>query len=963
MKTIKIIRVVILFCFLLVNFSTKVHAQKYLEILEKSKSKDFKKIVKEAEAYYEKIEKRREREKAKKGAEAEDEGEEYNLFQRWKYLNSRRLTSDGKIQNYTAKNFEEYNKYEAKRKSLKTSAATTSGNWTALGPTSSINGPRGYSRGQGRVNCITIDPANSSIIYIGTPGGGIWKSTTGGNSWIPLSDGLTAIGVAGIVIDPSSPAGNRTIYILTGDGDSGNKNSLGVLKSTDGGANWLSTGLSWTINQYVHGRKLAIHPTNPSILFALTNQGIYKTSDAGLNWTLVLSGNFVDIEFQPGNSATIYIGAYNGSVYKSTNIGTNWSLLSPGGPSGSRIALAVSAANPNYLYVLYAGVPSAGMYSGLYRSTDAGATFSLRSNTPNIYGLSTNGSGTADQSWYDQGLAVSPTNAEEVHAAGINCWKSTDGGVTFLSSSDWIEPNAGVKYVHADIHALDFYGSTLYCGSDGGIFKSTDNAATWQDLSTGLAITEMYRVGVDRLNPAKICYGAQDNGLNFLQNSLGTQWYGGDGLETCIDYTNSNIIYGMNQYGNFLRTDDNGQTLVGIRPLSGGGATWLTPFVMHPNNPQTLYAGYTDVCKTTDKGTTWSNISNGLIGTGACDHLEIAPSNTNYIYVSKNMTALYKTTNGGTSWTSISTGLPAQTITYFAVDPNNPDAICVSLGGYSSGQKVYQTNNGGASWVNISGSLPNLPANCIVATGNNNGMYIGMDAGVYYRDASMSDWIIFSNGLPNAMIHELKINPVTFKLVAATYGRGAWQSDLYAPCAGPYVFSGTQTGTQAFISSSTISSSAQITGISNVQYIANSAITLTNGFSSYGVFNNVFKGAIAPCAGNLKIADLSGVYGGLMSDVSNVISDPEFISENIKAIPNPFSVTTTIQFVLKEDMPVTLTITDMLGNVIETLIKDKQHAAGIYSIPFNGNNLSTGLYLCILKTKEKNEVAKIIVSR
>jgi photosystem II stability/assembly factor-like uncharacterized protein len=943
----------IVFFFLLL-ISSNVNGQKFLEIAEKSKSKDFKKIVKEAEQYYEKMEKKREKEE-----EGEEEGEEYNLFKRWEYFNSSRLTSAGKIQNIAAKNFEEFNIHENQRRAMRTAAATTSGNWTSLGPTSRTKTPGGYSSGIGRVNCIMVDPANSNIIYIGAPSGGIWRSTTGGNSWSPLSDGLTAIGVSGIAIDPTSSTSSRTIYILTGDGDGGATNSIGVLKSTDGGSTWLSTGLSWSVSSYVRGFKLSIHPTNPLILFAVTNSGVYKTSDGASTWTQVLSGSYADLEFQPGNPSTLYVGSTSGSVYKSTNTGTNWSILSPGGSSG-RIALAVTPANSNYLYVLYGGVPSAGTYNGLYRSTDAGVTFSLRSNTPNIYDGSTTGSGSGDQSWYDHGFTASPTNAEELHAGGVNCWKSTNGGTTFTSTSNWVETSAGPgHYTHADIHDLVFFGSTLYCGSDGGIFKSTDNAATWQDISVGLAITEMYRIGVDRLNPLRICYGAQDNGLNSLQSNLATQWMGADGFETCIDYTNSNIIYGMTQYGGFQRTDDNGQTRVGITPSSATGGAWLTPFVMDPNNPQTLYAGYTDVFKTTNKGAAWSNITNSLIGGGSCNHIAIAPSNTNYLYVSKGST-LYKTTNGGTSWATISSGLPGQTITYFAIHPNDPNSIWVTLGGYSSGQKVYQSTDGGTSWTNISGSLPNLPANCIVATGNNSGLYIGMDVGVYYRDNSLGSWINFNNGLPNVIIDELEINPTSFQLMAGSYGRGVWQSDLYAPCSASYALSGPESGIQTFIASSTISSTAQIGGVSDIEYIAANMVTLSDGFKADGIF----RAAIGPCSGTLKTTDMNGIYGGQMSGTNgSSLSNTETDSESIIAIPNPFSLTTTIQFVIKEDMPITLIITDMMGNEMATLIKDEPYSAGTYSIPFSANNLKYGMYVCILKTKDKNEVTKIIISK
>ncbi|HRD40498.1 MAG TPA: glycosyl hydrolase, partial [Bacteroidia bacterium] len=201
----------------------------------------------------------------------------------------------------------------------------------------------------GRLNFITIHPAGSNTLFVGAPAGGLWKSTNGGTSWTTNTDFLTVTGCSDLAIDPSNP---DIMYLATGDGDAGDTYSTGILKSTDGGNTWVATGLAWTVNQGRVIRRLIINPTNPQILIAATNVGIYRTTNAGTTWTQVFTTSTHDLEFKPGNPNTVYAG---GATFRISNDGgATWATVNAGLPTTgvNRMAVAVTPNDPNYVYVL-----------------------------------------------------------------------------------------------------------------------------------------------------------------------------------------------------------------------------------------------------------------------------------------------------------------------------------------------------------------------------------------------------------------------------------------------------------------------------------------------------------------------------------------------------------------------------------------------------------------------------------
>jgi hypothetical protein len=321
----------------------------------------------------------------------------------------------------------------------------------------------------------------------------------------------------------------------------------------------------------------------------------------------------------------------------------------------------------------------------------------------------------------------------------------------------------------------------LFACTDGGLSVTSNNGTNWTSKNNGLAIAQIYRLSTSKTSPYKIITGWQDNGSNLNNNNSWERVYGGDGMECIIDYTNQNINYVSTPNGNIHITynSNNFSTITNSITSIEEGA-WVTPYVIDPINPQTLYAGYYNVWKTTDRGNTWTQISN-FSGTTQIKSLAVAPSNPDYIYCATNGN-IYKTTNGGQSWTGISSGISGGAITYIAVSTSDPDVLWVTISGYTDGFKVFESRDGGINWTNISGTLPNIPANCISYNPQSNeGLYIGMDVGVYYRDTLIGDWILFSNKLPNVVVNELEISPSINRIRAATYGRGLWESPLYEP--------------------------------------------------------------------------------------------------------------------------------------------------------------------------------------
>lgn len=663
---------------------------------------------------------------------------------------------------------------------------TMAANWTLIGPTTSI--PSGGG-GAGRVNFIRFDPTNSNIIYVGSPGGGLWKSTNSGTTWATQTDQLAVIGTTDLAIHPTNPL---IQYLATGDGEAQDTYSIGVLKTTDGGTTWATTGLSWLITQGRTISRLLINPQNPNTVFAATSNGVYRTRNAGASWTQIATAvaNIKDIEYRPTDTTIVY-AVSTGTFYKSTNGGTTFATTSTGLPAAascSRLSVAVTAANNAYVYVLASN--TAYGYLGLYRSTDNGATFTTRSTTPNILGYSATGATAGGQGWYDLALAISPLNADQVMVGGVNIWRSTNGGTGWTLNAEWT--GSGVPYVHADIHAIEYLpgsGTTIHAGCDGGMFRTTNSGVAWSDLSNGLQISQAYRIGLSTTNANLLNTGWQDNGTaRWTGTAAWTRPLGGDGMECIVDWSNANNQFGELYYGDIRKTTTGGNYTTTCVSSGGTGVNadgdWVTPYIQAPSVAATMFVGKAQVYRNTTSGTgTWTQVGTISGGTGNVIALANAASNINYIYAAK-IDRFYACTTGA-AFVDRTAGLPTASaaISYICIDPLNASRVWVTFSGYSAANKVWYSPDAGVTWSNYSTGLPNLPANCIVYQGSasNDPLYVGTDVGVYYRDNTSGSWAAYNTGLPNVSVRELEIQYTAGKIRAATFGRSIWQSDLASP--------------------------------------------------------------------------------------------------------------------------------------------------------------------------------------
>ena len=739
---------------------TSVSAQSWTNMEDQEGNVDFKRIMSEFDTYWE--------------GRVPGKGKGYKPMKRWEYRWENRIDQNGNFPaaGYKTKTFNSY----VRNQEVQTRDVNDP--WVGLGPNSNTSG---YA-GTGRVMSIGWHPTNDDIIYVGSAGGGLWKTTNGGTSWFPKTDEIDAMGISAILIDPNN---TNTIYIGTGDCDGSDNYSIGVLKSTDGGDTWSTTGLDWNSTSTRKIYNMVFDPDNSNTILLASTNGIYRTTNAGTSWTQEISGSYRDIEIKPSVNSDTYYATTSDDVYRSTDNGDTWTNIYT--VSGAnRLTIATTEDESNYLYVLASKSANNGLL-GVWRSADSGDTFTqqVSGDDINLLGWSSAGTDTGGQGWYDLVLASDPNNGEIIHVGGVNHWKSSDGGVNWTIKSHW--SGSGATAVHADKHLLEYNGTILWEGNDGGIYKSTDGADTWIDVTSDMVISQMYKVGIAETDE-RVIAGLQDNGTKLRNNDANwTDEIGGDGMDCAINPTNSSVMYGSIQRGIIRRSTNGGSSWTGISsniPGNPSGA-WVTPYLLDPSNPSTIIAGYKSVWRSTNQGNSWTNIGENLSPSNL-NYLAISPTDANYIYAGRGGT-MYRTSDGGAIWDTL--GTPGSNTAMIKVSPSNPETIYAVRSSFSSGAKVYKSTNSGTDWTNISGTLPNLYANCIaIHDDGEETLYVGMDIVVYYKNNSTPEWTLFNVDLPNVEVKEIEIKETTNEIFLATYGRGVWMNNTIGEsslCAAP----------------------------------------------------------------------------------------------------------------------------------------------------------------------------------
>jgi photosystem II stability/assembly factor-like uncharacterized protein len=612
-------------------------------------------------------------------------------------------------------------------------------------------------------------------MYSAAAQGGVWKTVDGGLNWIPVTDNLSTLACGDVVVDPFN---SNIIFLGTGElnysGDS--QYGDGIFKSATAGLSWVQVAPGSQVG--TRCSQMAIDPTNSSIVYFAGNLGVFKSTNAGINWINTNSGTNANcLLIDPASTQTLYIstgGTSAGLVKKSTDGGSTWVTLAGGLPgSMGRIQLAMARSNSSILYASIAA-SSGGALLGLYRTTDAGTTWTLQASSPNYLG---------SQGWYDNAVTVNPTDPNIVIVGGLDLYVSTTGGTGLVQKSQWATTNSQ-NMTHADIHRLEYNGANLFCMSDGGVYKSTNNGNNWIDLNRTLSTLQYQSADYDPTDLLKLQGGCQDNNKQTSTNG-GTDWNQrttGDGGYTIVDPVNTNFVYGQYVNGSVQRSSNAGVGFTNITPSGSTGGLFYNPYEMAPGDHNTIIFGRADIWKTTiaqtaTTGSGWTQIATtGIVG-GSVSAIGISWTNIDKIYIGTSNGRILVTSNNGANWTVL-TGFPY--VSDFIVDNTNDNICYASLGG-TTGNHVLKTTDGGATWLNITSNLPNIAANSILLrTASPRMIILGTDIGVFQSADEGATWVSFNSGFPAVEIYDMKYKPSAGMILAATHGRGCWTFDIGA---------------------------------------------------------------------------------------------------------------------------------------------------------------------------------------
>jgi photosystem II stability/assembly factor-like uncharacterized protein len=684
----------------------------------------------------------------------------------------------------------------------------------------------------GRITAIEGVNEDGKTIYVGTAGGGVWKTTNAGASFKPIFDKYCQ-SIGAVAIDQKNP---KVVFVGTGESNMRNSVSIGdgLYKSTDAGDNWTKIGLDST----QHIAKIVIDPKNSDIIYVAapgplwansTHRGLYKSIDGGNTWDKALYINekagCADVSIDPLNPQIIYAttwefrrtpfsfnsGGSGSGIFKSVNGGKSWKELNKGLPAKpfGRVALALAPSAPENLLAIVES-----NNTGLYISSDGGENWKQQSATLNV----------VSRPFYFSTLVVDPKDPKRVYRPAFTFSYSSDGGYSFTDAS-----NEG-GWVHSDMHALWINPNNtnhMYVGTDGGVYVSLDKGASWTFIQN-LPVGQFYHVAADNQTPYRIYGGLQDNGSwmapsaapGGLHNSHWRAIYGGDGFWTLPDPLDPNIAYAEYQGGNVARIDLTTLKSVNIKPQQSAQDeklrwNWNTPIHIGAKNNSNLYVGAQYLFKSNDKGNNWVRISPDLTtndkrkqdqensgglsvdNTSAENHCTIfaiaeSPMDENLIWIGTDDGNLQYTADGGKTWNNVSknysaAGIPAGTWVS-SIEPGrfNKDLVYVTFDNHMFGDhKTYAavSSDMGKTWKafnspEFTGFAHKIKEDLV----NKELLFLGTEMGLFATIDGGENWFRMKNRVPDyALVRDIQIHPATHDLILGTHGRGVIVIDDITP--------------------------------------------------------------------------------------------------------------------------------------------------------------------------------------
>lgn len=688
----------------------------------------------------------------------------------------------------------------------------------------------------GRIGDVAVDARDPATWFVAVASGGVWKTTNAGTTFEPVFDGEGSYSIGCVTLDP-----NDSNVVWVGTGENNSQRSVGygdgVYKSTDAGKSWKRMGLE----KSEHVGKIVVDPRDSRTVYVAAqgplwapggDRGLYKTTDGGASWQRVLdiseNTGVSDLVFDPRNPDVLFASAYQrrrhvwtlidggpeGAIHKSTDAGKTWRKLSSGLPKGDvgRIGLAISPPNPD---VVYAIVEAAGKDGGFFRSTDRGETWEKRSDY------------VSGSPQYYQEIIADPENVDLVYSNDVWIRVTHDGGKNFskLPGGEWNK--------HVDNHSIWIDPRDtehLLAGCDGGLYESFDRGATWR-FFPNLPVTQFYKVAVDNAVPFYNVYGGtQDNfslgGASRTATAHGItndDWYitlGGDGFQTQVDPEDPNTVYSQAQHGELARFDKVSGEAVDIKPQAAPGEAplrwnWDAPLLISPHLHTRLYFGANVLYRSDDRGSSWKAVSGDLTRQIDRNQLEVmgevwsidavaknnstsfygnlvaldeSPRVEGLLYVGTDDGLVHVSANGGEEWRKIESfpGVPERTyVNDLAASPHAESTIYAAFNNHKKGDfKPYllKSTDRGTSWRSIAGDLPERGSVYAVVEDpvKPDLLFAGTEFGVFFTLDGGGRWIELEGGMPTIAVRDLAIQKRENDLVVATFGRGFYVLDDYS---------------------------------------------------------------------------------------------------------------------------------------------------------------------------------------